>query len=62
MDAGTLIKRGSPFLDRTKVTVDQPARLFDDEANCRLPENCCWRDCNQKYDRGAPPQKNDGAI
>ena len=48
MDEGTLMKRGSPFLDRTKITVDQPARLFDDDDDRRLPENCCLIACKQQ--------------
>jgi hypothetical protein len=62
MDEGTLMKRISPFLDRTKITVDRSARLFDDDDDRRLPENCCLIASKQQYDLGAPPRKTDWAI
>jgi hypothetical protein len=46
----------------TNAPVEKPLRVFDDDDDRRLIENCCSKDAKQQWDLGHPPQKTARAV
>jgi hypothetical protein len=52
---------GKPVL-LTNAPVEKPLRVFDDDDDRSLIENCCIKEAKQPWDLGHPPQKTDRAV
>ena len=46
----------------TNAPVEKPLRVFDDDDDRSLIENCCIKAAKQQWELGHPPQKNERAV